>query len=138
MPWQQLHESTKRTRELAFADIDNDGKTDVLYRDGAGNLGYLSGGTVALVPLTTLPVAISDLRFGDFDGDGKTDMFYTRNNQWYVWYGRTRTWTPTASSGAKIGDLLFGDFDGVKGTDVVAVAEQPVVDLEREHTRGRG
>ncbi len=134
MPWQQLHESTKRTRELAFADIDNDGKTDVLYRDGAGNLGYLSGGTVALVPLTTLPVPITDLRFGDFDGDGKTDMFYTRNNQWYVWYGAPGL-----------------DADGVVGREDRRPAvrrlrrrqghrrrrgdERPVVDLERQHAR---
>jgi FG-GAP-like repeat/FG-GAP repeat len=122
--WELLHESTKRTGQLAFADIDNDGKTDVLYRDGAGNLGYLSGGTADLKPLTTLPVAIGDLRFGDFDGDGKTDMFSTRNGQWMVWYGRTRTWTPTQTSSAKIGQLLFGDFDGVRGTDVATVLNQ--------------
>ncbi len=121
MPWQQLHESTKRTRDLAFADIDNDGKTDVLYRDSAGNLGYLSGGTVALKPLTTLPVPIGQLRFGDFDGDGKTDMFYTRNGQWYVWYGKTRTWTTTQTSSFPVTSLAFGDFDNVKGTDVAAV-----------------
>ena len=32
-PWEFLHGSTKRTHELGFADIDNDGITDVLYRD---------------------------------------------------------------------------------------------------------
>jgi FG-GAP repeat len=121
MPWKLLHESTKRTRDLAFADIDNDGKTDVLYRDGAGRLGYLKSGTVDLQPLTTLPVPISELRFGDFDGDGKTDMFYTRNQQWYVWYGKTRAWTATNSSVTPVSQMLLGDFDNVKGTDVVAV-----------------
>jgi hypothetical protein len=120
-PWEMLHESTKRTKDLAFADIDNDGKTDVLYRDGAGRLGYLAGGTVDLRPLTTLPVPISELRFGDFDGDRKTDMFYTRNQQWYVWYGKTRTWTPTNSSVTPVGEMLFGEFDNVRGTDLAAV-----------------
>jgi hypothetical protein len=120
-PWEMLHESTKRLRDLAFADIDNDGKTDVLYRDPSGRLGYLAGGTVDLRPLTTLPVPISELRFGDFDGDRKTDMFYTRNQQWYVWYGKTRTWTPTNSSVTPVGEMLFGEFDNVRGTDLAAV-----------------
>src|SRR5262249_27031392 len=43
-PWEFLHASTKRTEELGFADIDNDGITDVLYRDSNGNLGYLKSG----------------------------------------------------------------------------------------------
>ena len=78
---------TSAPSELGFADIDNDGVTDVLYRDASGNLGYLKSGTVALVNFTTAPVPIKDLRFGDFDGDGKTDIFYTQGGQWIdlVW-----------------------------------------------------
>ena len=120
-PWELLHPSTARTSELAFADVNSDGRTDVLYRDGAGRLGYHSAGTGPLTPLTTLPVPISELRFGDFDGDRRTDLFYTRNGQWNVYYASTRRWTPTGTSTAKIRDLLFGDFDLVRGTDVVAV-----------------
>ena len=94
----------------------------MLYRDPSGRLGYVKSGTDAPVtPLTSLPVPIKDLRFGDFDGDGLTDMFYTRQNQWQVWYGRTRTWTPTQTSGKPISELLFGEFDGVRGTDVVGI-----------------
>jgi hypothetical protein len=119
-PWEFLHASTKRTRELAFADIDNDGRTDVLYRDPNGNLGFLKSGTVALVNFTTVPVPIQELRFGDFDGDGKTDIFYTRSGQWYLWYGRTRNWTPTLGGDIPVSAMLFGEFDGVRGTDLVA------------------
>jgi hypothetical protein len=119
-PWEYLHASNKRTGDLGFADIDNDGVTDVLYRDGSGNVGWLKSGRVDLRPLTTAPVAMKDLRFGDFDGDGKTDIFFTRNRQWNVWYGSTRQWTAVGSSGASIGDLAFGEFDGVRGTDVAA------------------
>ena len=95
-PWQYLRASNKRIGELGLADIDNDGLTDVLYRDPSGGLGYVKSGTAApLTPLTSVPVPIKDLRFGDFDGDGLTDMFYTRQSQWQVWYGSTRAWTPT-------------------------------------------
>jgi hypothetical protein len=95
----------------------------VLYRDDAGNLGYLKAGRAQLAPLTTLPVAISELRFGDFDADGRTDMFYTQNNEWHVWYGSTRAWhpTPVQTSNKPIGELLFGNFDDVPGTDVVGI-----------------
>jgi hypothetical protein len=120
-PWELLHISDKRTGDLAFADVDNDRVTDVLYRDGAGRLGVLKGGRVDLVPLTTLPVPIKELRTGDFDGDGKTDLFYTRNKQWWVWYGKDRRWTATQTSVTPVGDMLFGEFDDVKGTDVAAV-----------------
>ena len=121
-PWQYLRASNKRIGELGLADIDNDGLTDVLYRDPSGGLGYVKSGTAApLTPLTSVPVPIKDLRFGDFDGDGLTDMFYTRQNQWQVWYGSTRAWTPTQTSGEPISRLLFGEFDGVRGTDVVGI-----------------
>ena len=121
-PWQYLRASNKRVGELGFADIDNDGITDVLYRDPSGGLGYVKSGTAApLTPLTSVPVPIKDVRYGDFDGDGLTDMFYTRRDQWQVWYGQTRTWTPTQTSGKPISGLLFGEFDDVRGTDVVGI-----------------
>ncbi len=121
-PWEFLRASTKRTGQLAFADIDNDRATDVLYRDPAGNLGYVPrGGTAPLVPLTTSPVPVADLRFGDFDGDGLTDIFRTVRGQWSVWYGSARAWRPAQTSSKAISELLFGEFDAVRGTDVAGV-----------------
>ena len=121
--WEFLHASTKRLHELGFADVDNDGVTDVLYRDPAGNVGYLKSGRHTLLPLTSSPVAMRDVRVGDFDGDGKTDLFFTRNDEWQVWYGSTRTWTTTQNSNKPISEFLFGEFDDVPGTDVAAVLE---------------
>ena len=122
-PWEFLHASTKEIGELGFADIDNDGVTDVLYRDDFGNVGYLKSGRAALAPLTTAPVVMKDLRFGDFDGDGKTDMFFTTQGQWQIWRGSTRTWTLAQTSAKQISELLFGEFDDVKGTDAAAALE---------------
>lgn len=118
--WIFLHASNKRTSQLGFADINNDGVTDILYRDGSGNVGWLNGGRAALAPLTTSPVAMADMRFGDFNGDKKTDIFYTHQKRWWIWYGGSGVWTTTQSSVLPISELRFGEFDSVPGTDVVA------------------
>ncbi len=122
-PWRFLRASDKRIRDLAFADMDSDGITDILYREPSGRLGYVRSGRAADVDyFTTLPVPISQLRSGDFDGDGLTDLFYTKNQQWFVRYGSTGTWTETNSSSKPISGLLFGEFDHVRGTDVASVS----------------
>jgi hypothetical protein len=120
--WEFLSTSTKRTHQLAFADIDNDGKTDVLFRDGSDRLVWFESGRESQRSLTPLPVPISGLRSGDFDADGKTDLFYTKDGQWQVWYGKTKAWTPTASSDRNVAELAFGNFDGKPGTDVLGIS----------------
>jgi hypothetical protein len=121
LPWEYLRPSNKRTRELGFADIDNDRRTDVLYRSGDGRVGYIRGGRGDLVGLTSAAVPMKELRFGDFDSDGRTDIFYTQSGQWNVWSAATRAWRRTQQSSKAVSDLLFGEFDVVKGTDVVGI-----------------
>ena len=120
-PWEFLNASTTRTKDLAFADVDNDDITDVIFRRSSGKLDYVKRGTSAPVILPSSPVPLKDLRFGDFDGDGLTDIFYTRDRQWHIWYGSTQAWTDAASSVTPISEMLFGEFDDVRGTDVAAV-----------------
>ncbi|HVE66995.1 MAG TPA: VCBS repeat-containing protein [Solirubrobacteraceae bacterium] len=123
-PWEYLRPSNKRVGDLGFGDVDNDGRTDVVYRDGAGRLSFAkSGNAPGLTPIAgaPVPVPMRDIRFGDFDGDRLTDMFFTHGDQWHVWRGATRAWTPTGSSGKPISELLFGEFDDVRGTDVAGV-----------------
>jgi hypothetical protein len=120
--WEFLRPSDKLTRDLAFADMDNDGVTDVLYRDGGGGLLFVKSGTHPPSSFARLPVAIKDLHFGDFDADRLTDMFYAQGGRWFVWYGRARDWQVVQSSDISPGQYLFGDFDDAPGTDVVAPA----------------
>jgi hypothetical protein len=119
-PWQFIHASTKRRSDLGFADMNNDGVTDVIWRAGDGKLGYLKSGTGEVLPLTTTTVAIGDLRFGDFDGDGTTDIFMREpSGQWQIWYGNTRAWKQAQSSPLPLSELAFGQFDSARGTDVL-------------------
>jgi hypothetical protein len=120
-PWEFLDASGRRTRELGFADVDNDRITDVIYRRPNGKLIYLKRGTSPPVPLPFSPLPVKDLRFGDFDGDGLTDIFYTRKREWHIWYGATHSWTYVGGSVAPISEMLFGEFDDVPGTDIAAV-----------------
>ena len=97
-PWRFIDSSSMRTKELAFADVDNDGVTDAIWRLGDGRLRYLKRYSSPAVALPSSPVPLKDLRFGDFDGDSRTDIFYTRNKEWNVWYGSTRAWTVVGGS----------------------------------------
>jgi hypothetical protein len=121
-PWQFLHASTKRLSELGFADMDNDGVTDVVWRAPNGDLGYLRSGAGEVLPLTISPVPVKELRFGDFDGDQRTDIFRRESSgRWMIWYGHTRTWTAGNRSVQPLSALRFGEFDSLPGTDVVTV-----------------
>ena len=119
-PWEYLQWSSFRTRDLGFADIDNDGRTDVLWQLSDGAIEYSKSGTGYPAPLTSARVSMEDLRFGDFDADARTDIFYTLDGQWYVWFGGTRAWTATLRADLPVSALLFGEFDRTPGTDIVA------------------
>ncbi len=107
--------------ELGFADVDNDGRTDVLARRNDGVLILYSAGEGPGVVLTTSPAAnAAQLRFGDFDGDGKTDIFSRGAAAvWDIWYGATHAWQQVNNSSLALAHLRFGDFDHDGRTDVL-------------------
>ncbi len=126
-PWEYLTGATTRTKDLAFADVDNDGFTDVIDRAPGGTLRYYSPSPSppAQVVLPSSPVPIDKVRFGDFNGDGKRDAFHTRNGKWSIWYGGgSATWTHVNGSVTPVSEMLFANLDTVPGTDIVAVRNQ--------------
>ena len=120
-PWTFLTGSGLRTKELAFADVDNDGVTDVIWRGPDKRLHYLKRGSSPAVVLPSSPVAVTELRFGDFDGDGLRDIFYTQDRLWHVWLGTAHQWEVVNSSVTPVSAMLFGQFDALPGTDIAAV-----------------
>jgi FG-GAP repeat len=120
-PWEFLHASNLLTRDLAFADIDNDHATDILFRDSQNKLGYFKSGVVPRGSVAEVPVPITDLRFDDFDGDNKTDIFYTKDGRWHTWLRDRGQWIDAQTSSLPLAALRFGNFDPKPGTDVAAV-----------------
>lgn len=118
--WRYLNASSLRVKNLAFADIDNDGKTDVLSRQSDDKLYSSSGGTGPWTLLMANAEPIQNLRFHDFNGDGFTDIFWIKNAQWWIWDGKTKSTYAAQTSTVALENLRFGEFDGVKGVDVVA------------------
>lgn len=125
--WRFLNFPTERgirqqtTGELGFADIDNDGKTDVLARHH-GKIYFSSAGRGEPQELTDAPaVVMSEIRFGDFDGDHRTDMFITSEGEWLVWRASTGVFQHSQTSRLELSELRFGNFDATPGTDVIAI-----------------
>jgi hypothetical protein len=118
--WRYLNASSVRTQNLAFADLDNDGKTDVISRQTDNRVYYSSAGTGPWLAVMSTSTPIQSLRFYDFNGDGFTDIFRTENSAWWIWDGKTRTESSPGGSSLPLSALRFGEFDGTPGADVIA------------------
>ncbi|HND31386.1 MAG TPA: VCBS repeat-containing protein, partial [Myxococcota bacterium] len=65
--------SSNTVRDLAFADVDGDGTTDVLGLSHE-SLRWSSGGRSSWVTLRHHHGDLSTIQLGDFDGDGAVEL----------------------------------------------------------------
>jgi hypothetical protein len=82
----------------ALADLDGDGKADIVWRHGSSGQNYvyfMDGRTIKAAEgyLRTVEPAWQIVQAGDFDGDGKADLFWrnaaTGQNYLYPMEGKT-------------------------------------------------
>ena len=111
--WELLQPVDRAHRRPGFADIDNDGRTDVVSRDDAGKLGYYSAAravpAAAHASCPDVGPALRRLR------RRPQDRPVPHAQRPVVRLVRERRrWTPTQTSSAKITELLFGDFDATR------------------------
>ncbi|MGB5082811.1 MAG: FG-GAP-like repeat-containing protein [Burkholderiales bacterium] len=117
-------------RRAVRGDVNGDGKSDILWRNGATgeNAIWLMGGAAAP---TNAPIdAISDLDWGiagvgDFDGDGKSDIVWRHGvtGELSTWFmnGATILSRPVFGAVADLNWAIAGvaDFDGDGKSDIV-------------------
>ncbi len=115
-----------------FADLDNDGDTDVLsHRNNSGNtLVYMMNGSIPLSGTATSMPEAPSAELYDMDGDGFLDVLFEEKEQpMDSWMNELRLFyqfSPgefTESSGMSafdsVGELVAGDFDLDGDADIV-------------------
>ncbi len=76
-------------QSIVVADLDGDGRLDVLTSDGQNALSLLRGGPSGLEPEERFAVGgATPLAVGDFDGDGVPDVVGTTGTNLVVWKNR--------------------------------------------------
>ena len=104
-----------------IADLDGDGKEEMIFLDGYKNIWTISG-TIGNKPNLNYQ---NDLRILDFDGDGRDEMLVIKDNNSiiYQYNSITQQFTTIYSSSTfptKDHRIFIGDFNGDKKDDIVA------------------
>ncbi|HKM88556.1 MAG TPA: VCBS repeat-containing protein, partial [Xanthobacteraceae bacterium] len=116
---------------VGTGDFNGDGKTDILWRDTAGDVAiWEMNGTTILNPtatyVATVSTAWSIVGTGDFNGDGKTDiLWHDTSGDVAIWLmNGTSILNPTTSYVATVSPSTWsvaetGDFYGTGMSDIL-------------------
>ncbi len=113
----QLKTDSNTLSNLAFADFNNDGESDVFRADGSKWWVSWSG-TSAWSQLNTSGYTLGSLAFADFDGDGKSEVFRANGSQWWVSWSGTGSWSQLKTDSNTLSNLAFADFNNDGESDV--------------------
>lgn len=107
--------------QMAFADFDGDGITDI-FKAATGGWMISWGGKTQFQDLPgTLNTSLSLLRFGDFTGDGKADVVASFSGAWWVSSAAATGWTKLRDDLSDIRTYRFGHFDDDNRLDVFRI-----------------
>ncbi len=121
------HTTYQYVPQLAFADFNDDGKTDVFTTTYGGGPYWLAsyGGTSNWYGIIRSGFELWEtypreqvLALADFDGDGRADVFRPDGSRWYVSWSGTESWERLGVSGMTCDVLAFADFNGDNEDDV--------------------
>ena len=130
-PIENFRGSPIQMTHLAFADMNNNGSTDVLFERkecyaDTTNCNHwevyyydsLTGGSLYLDDTYRL----SEVAFGDFNGNGTTDVFRATGNRWEYKEAGKGSWNYLTNSLFSLDNIALGDFNGNGTTDVFYTA----------------
>ena len=112
-PWTQISEEEIKLKDLRFADMNNNGTTDIISTQ-YGALAYKEAGNANAHwnYLGYLSSSLSDIALGDFNGNGTTDVLWADGTRWRLKEAGVGHWYTLNYSGLRVKDLAFGDFNG--------------------------
>jgi hypothetical protein len=114
-----------------IADVNGDGKPDVLLSTGSGIAIYLGDGTGKLTtPVTTVPLQVTyawdavHIAIGDLNGDGKPDMAvsFDQTIEWFqgAGDGTFGQATPVSTLSGSASPIVLGDWNRDGAIDIAA------------------
>lgn len=126
-PLEGFRGSPIQMTNLAFADMNNNGSTDVLFerKECFGDTQncdhwevYYYDSLGSGTPYLDDSYRLADIAFGDFNGNGTTDVFRATGSRWQYKEGGKGSWLHLYNSSFTLDKIGFGDFNGNGTTDV--------------------
>ena len=110
-PWDHGLSTSAGLEELAFGDLDGDGRADALRTTGSV-WEWSSGAVGAWAARNTSSYTLDSLALGDFDGDGADDVFRATGSEWAISSGGSGSWATLNTSQVTLSELAIADIDG--------------------------